>query len=238
MPLEKVIPPKPRSEVNNPSITRLANLSPIRKLFRRLVHWFSRLLVSVFTHCQITGLEHVPEIGPALIVSNHLGDADLIVGFAYTPINVEPFAKIELFEMPLLGKFLEAYGVIWVHRGQPDRKALRVVKEAMAEKRMVGMAPEGRESLTGSLEKGTGGAAYIALANGVPIIPITFTGTENERILSNLKRFKKTDITVTIGPSFRLDKYEDRRQSISEGTQKIMHTLAQQLPEEYRGYYL
>jgi 1-acyl-sn-glycerol-3-phosphate acyltransferase len=237
MPLEKAIPPKPRSEVNNPSITRLANLSTSRKLFRRLVHWFSRFLVNLFTHCQITGLDHVPEKGPALIVSNHLGDADLVVGFAYTPINVEPFAKIELFEMPILGNFLDAYGVIWVHRGQPDRKALRVVKEAMAEQRMVGMAPEGRESLTGSLEKGTGGAAYIALANDVPIIPITFTGTENETIFSNLKRLKKTDITVTIGPSFRLDKYEDRRQSISEGTRKIMYTLAQQLPEEYRGYY-
>ncbi len=172
-----------------------------------------------------------------MIVANHLGDADLIVGFAYTPIIVEPFAKIELYDMPLLGTFLEAYGVIWVRRGQPDRKALRAVRSALQENRMVGIAPEGRESLTGSLEEGTDGAAYIALTNDVPIIPITFTGTENKRILNNLKRLKRTEITVTIGRSFRLDRYEDRRKSLKLGTRQIMSALAAQLPEEYRGYY-
>jgi 1-acyl-sn-glycerol-3-phosphate acyltransferase len=91
--------------------------------------------------------------------------------------------------------------------------------------------------LTGSLEEGTDGAAYIALTNDVPIIPITFTGTENKRIFNNLKQLKKTDVTVTIGPTFRLEKHEDRHKSIENGTQQIMNTLARQLPEDYRGYY-
>jgi 1-acyl-sn-glycerol-3-phosphate acyltransferase len=139
--------------------------------------------------------------------------------------------------MPIVGSFLDAYGVIWVHRGQPDRKALRTVREAMQGKRIVGIAPEGRESLTGSLEEGTDGSAYIALSNDVPIIPITFTGTENKRLFNNMKRLRKTDVTVTIGPSFRLERYEDRRLSLKNGTQQIMKTLAKQLPDEYRGYY-
>jgi len=237
MPSEKPIPPKPRSEVVNPSITRLSQLSTCRKLLRRVVHWISRLMVFLFTRCQITGLENLPAEGPALIVTNHLGDADLIVGFAFTPSIVEPFAKIELVEMPIVGSFLDAYGVIWVHRGQPDRKALRTVREAMQGKRIVGIAPEGRESLTGSLEEGTDGAAYIALSNDVPIIPITFTGTENKRLFNNMKRLRKTDVTVTIGPSFRLERYKDRRVSLKNGTQQIMKTLAKQLPDDYRGYY-
>jgi 1-acyl-sn-glycerol-3-phosphate acyltransferase len=194
-------------------------------------------MVFLFTSCQITGLENLPAEGPALIVTNHLGDADLIVGFAFTPTIVEPFVKIELVEIPIVGSFLDAYGVIWVHRGQPDRKALRTVREAMQGKRIVGIAPEGRESLTGSLEEGTDGAAYIALSNDVPIIPITFTGTENKRLFNNMKRLRKTDVTVTIGPSFRLERYEDRRLSLKNGTQQIMKTLAKQLPDEYRGYY-
>ena len=235
--LEKPIPPKPRSEIVNPEITRLPELTKGRILFRRLVNWISRFLVLLFTHCQVSGLENIPREGPALIVGNHLGDADLIVGFAFTPTIVDPFAKIELYEIPVLGYVLDTYGVIWVHRGQPDRRALRAVKEAMQQKRMVGMAPEGRESLTGSLEKGTDGAAYIALTNDVPLLPITFTGTENRIIFKNMRRLKRSEISITIGQPFQLVNYDDRRTSVREGTQKIMQVLANQLPEEYRGYY-
>ncbi len=237
MPTETSISPKPRSEVLRPSMTRLAQLTWGRKLFRCLVHWLSRLLMFLWTRPSVTGLENIPKSGPALLVSNHLGDADLIIGFAYAPQIVEPFAKIELIDIPLLGWILDTYGVIWVRRGQPDRRAIRVVMEAMDQGRMVGIAPEGRESLTGSLEEGTGGAAYIALKADVKIIPITFTGTENKRVFHNMKRFRRTDVSVTIGAPFRLDHLPDKRDGIRAGTEKIMRTLAQQLPPEYRGVY-
>ncbi|MCJ7661364.1 MAG: 1-acyl-sn-glycerol-3-phosphate acyltransferase, partial [Anaerolineales bacterium] len=74
------------------------------------------------------GLENLPKQGPALIVGNHLGDADLIVGMAISPaVNVEVLAKSELYEFPILGKVLDIYGVIWIHRGQPDRRAIQSV---------------------------------------------------------------------------------------------------------------
>jgi 1-acyl-sn-glycerol-3-phosphate acyltransferase len=102
---------------------------------------------------------------------------------------------------------------------------------------MIAIAPEGRESLSGALEEGTGGAAYLALKSGAPILPITFTGTENARIYGNLKRLHRSQVTLTVGALFRLDEYPDRRQAVELGTQKIMRTLAAQLPPEYRGIY-
>jgi 1-acyl-sn-glycerol-3-phosphate acyltransferase len=199
--------------------------------------WFSKLLVILWTRAEVVGLENIPEEGPGLLVANHLGDADFVLGLAYAPLVVEPIVKIEIFDLPILGKVLDAYGVIWVHRGQPDRRALRVIMEAMKQKRMVGIAPEGRESLTGALEEGTDGAAYLALKTEAPIIPVTFTGTENARVLNNLKRFRRTDITVTIGKPFQLERSDELRPSIKKGTELIMQTLAQQLPLEYRGFY-
>ena len=83
MPTETSISPKPRSEVLRPSMTRLAPLTWWRRLFRRLIHWLSRLLVFLWTRPKVKGLENIPKRGPALLVSNHLGDADLILGFAY-----------------------------------------------------------------------------------------------------------------------------------------------------------
>jgi 1-acyl-sn-glycerol-3-phosphate acyltransferase len=230
--------PKPRSERFNSNITCLPNLVWWRKIVRLLFKLLSKILVSLCLRLDKYGLENFPDQGPALIVGNHLGDADLIVGFANSPAeNVEVIAKSELYEIPILGKLLDIYGVIWVHRGQPDRKALRSVLQGLKEGRMIAIAPEGRESLTGSMEEGTNGAAYIALKAEVPIIPVTVTGTENPRVFGNLKRLRKTNASLTVGEPFRLQKISNQRESVKTGTETIMRILANQLPLSYRGEY-
>ena len=132
---------------------------------------------------------------------------------------------------------MNTYGVIWVHRGQPDRKAIRIVLQLFKDGKAVGIAPEGRESTTGALEEGTSGAAYLALKGKVPIVPMTFTGTENSIIYKNLLKFKRSQVTVTIGNPFELSDDENLRSSLLNGTRLIMETLARQLPPEYRGFY-
>jgi 1-acyl-sn-glycerol-3-phosphate acyltransferase len=230
--------PKPRSERLNSNITYLPSLVWWRLYTRWLFKFLSKILVTLCLRLEKFGLENFPDQGPALIVGNHLGDADLIVGMANSPAeNVEVLAKSELYEFPILGKLLDLYGVIWIHRGQPDRKALRSVLLGLEEGRMVAIAPEGRESLTGSMEEGTNGAAYIALKADVPIIPVTVTGTENKRVYNNLKRLRKTTASLTVGEPFRLQNKSNLRESISTGTETIMRILANQLPFSYRGKY-
>ncbi len=228
---------KPKSEKIRPEITRLPVLTPWRRLFRFIFRCLVRLVVRLCLRVQVEGLDHLPRRGPLIIVSNHLGDADVLVGMTVTSIPVDIIVKSELYDYPILGKVLDAYGVIWIHRGQPDRRAVRVALESLRQGRIIGIAPEGRESLTGSLEEGTEGAAYLALKSKAPILPVTFTHTENKRILSNLKRFKRTPVTVTIGSSFYLDEHPNWRLGIEAGTLKIMRTLASQLPPEYQGVY-
>jgi 1-acyl-sn-glycerol-3-phosphate acyltransferase len=237
MPGREALSQKPRSEEIRTGITRLPRLTLRRQVLRGMVRWLARLAVFLLTRTRVSGLEKLLERGPGLLVFNHLGDADLVVWAAYTPLVVEALGKVELLDFPILGKLLDAYGVIWVHRGQPDRAAFRAVFEGFKEGRMVAIAPEGRESLTGSLEEGTGGAAYLALKSGVPVIPVTFTGTENWRIYGNLKRLRRTDVTVTIGDPFKISSLPGRREAVERGTELIMRRLAEQLPEEYRGMY-
>jgi 1-acyl-sn-glycerol-3-phosphate acyltransferase len=202
-----------------------------------MVRGLLRLLVFLWTDTQVKDLDNLPREGPALLVANHLGDADLVIGIVVAPISVESIAKVELREMGLLGAIMDAYGFIWVHRGQPDRSALRAVMQAFNEKRLIGITPEARESLSGALEEGTKGAAYIALKAGVPVVPVTFTGTENERIFRNIKSFRRTKVTVTIGRPLYLEALPDRQEAIAKGTELIMRTLAKQLPPAYRGVY-
>jgi 1-acyl-sn-glycerol-3-phosphate acyltransferase len=228
---------KPRSETIRPGLTRLPARTPWRRALRVLARWLARLVVRLATRTRVIGLENLPRRGPALVVSNHLGDADLVVGIAFSPVFIDTVSKVELYDLPVLGRLMDAFGVIWVHRGQPDRNALRSILAGLKEGRLVAIAPEGRESVTGSLEEGTGGAAYLALKTGAPVVPVTFTGTENWRIYGNIKHFRRTEVTVNVGPPFRLEDLPDRRQAIEHGTETIMNSLAGQLPPEYRGIY-
>ena len=237
MSAEKPSQSKPISHDTRVDITRLPELTFWRRIVRRLFCSIARLLAWVFTKVEIQGLENFPSQGPAIIVANHLGDADFVLGIAFTPHLPEVLAKAELYDFPVLGKLMELYGVIWVHRGQPDRRALRASLQGLAEGRMISLAPEGRESLTGGLEEGTNGAAYLALKTNAPILPVTFTNTENVTLYPNMKRLRRTHIKITVGKMFSLDNVGNRRDSIHLGTEKIMDTLAIQLPVEYRGVY-
>ena len=228
---------KPRSTTIRPELTSLPRITTWRRLFRHIVRWLARQLAWLLTRTQVSGLENLPDRGPALIVGNHLGDADVFLGLAFSPRFVDMLAKVELYDFPLLGKLMDAYGVIWIHRGQPDRRALRAALDGLAEGRLIAIAPEGRESVTGALEEGTHGAAFLALKAAVPIIPVTFTHTENPRIYGNLRRLRRTCVTITIGPPFRLEKRSDRQSAILYSTQTIMRKLASQLPPEYQGIY-
>lgn len=216
---------------------RLPPLPPWRRVARRLLKVLSQFLVWLCTRPEVRGLENFPKKGPVLIVVNHLGDADAFLGLACAPVCIDTIAKQELYDIPIIGALMHAYGIIWLQRGVAYRHVLRAALDGLTEGRFVSIAPEGRESLIGALEEGTDGAAYLALKLDTLLLPVTFTGTENQRIYGNLKHLRRTAVTVTIGEPFRLKTTGDRRKDIAQGTLTIMHTLAHQLPSEYRGVY-
>ncbi|HSM71191.1 MAG TPA: lysophospholipid acyltransferase family protein, partial [Anaerolineales bacterium] len=150
--------------------------------------------------------------------------------------TIDGMGKIELYEHWLVGPVFRAYGVIWVHRGRPDRRAIRTALEVLSQGRMIALAPEGRQSLQDGLEEGTEGAAFLAMKSGVPVVPVAMTGTENENIY-NGKFWKRAKVTLTVGKPFYLKEYDDRQTTLREGTKQIMGALAELLPESYRGKY-
>ncbi len=229
--------PKPVSEVWRPDLTRLPALTGGRRLFRRFIQLLCRVAVFACTKATIRGRENYPRRAPALVVINHLGDPDAILALAALPDFPEVIGKIELRDIPVLRQVTDMLGIIWVHRGQPDRRAVSAALEGFRQGRRLIIAPEGRESVSGALEAGTEGAAFLALRAGVPVVPVTLTGTEFRRIENNLKKLRRTPVTVVIGKPFVLPQSVNRQDALQEGTRLIMETLARQLPPEYRGVY-
>jgi 1-acyl-sn-glycerol-3-phosphate acyltransferase len=229
-------PPKPITDIWRPDLVALPRLTPARRAFRVFMRGLTKLVTFFTMRTTIRGLENFPKHGPALIVINHLGDADVVLVCASIPTAIEGMGKIELLD-EWVGKILRAYGVIWVHRGRPERRALRAALDGLAQGRIVGLAPEGRQSVIGGLEEGNEGAAFLAMKSGALIVPIAMTGTENEYTYGHLKRWRRAPVTLTVGKPFLLREQADRQAMLREGTRQIMESLANLLPESYRGNY-
>src|SRR5262245_19121638 len=111
-------PSKPVAEVWRPDLVALPQLTVTRRAFRACFRGLIKLIVFVTLRARISGLENFPKHGPAIIVFNHLGDADAVLLFAALPFSpIEGLGKIELYDHWLVGPVFRAYGLIWVHRG-------------------------------------------------------------------------------------------------------------------------
>jgi 1-acyl-sn-glycerol-3-phosphate acyltransferase len=248
-------PPKPITDVWRPDLVALPRLTFGRRIFRVFARGLAKLLTFLLLRARVSGLENLPKHGPAVIVFNHLGDADAVLMLARLPVDspAEGIGKIELNDHWLVGPFFRAYGIIWVHRGRPDRKALRAALEGLAAGRLVTLAPEGRQTLIGGLEDGHAGAAFLALKSGAPIVPVALTGTENDNVYGHLKKWRRAPVTLTVGKSFFIQEQANGEESgrrfepveagtkgqrtMREATRQIMESLARLLPESYRGNY-
>jgi len=124
------------------------------------------------------GQANLPLTGPALIVANHLSSLDpAFVGefIAYSGRWPYFLAKDSLFRWPVIGFFVRRSGMIPVHRGTDHvADALDEAQRYLDEGHVVVLYPEGttaRDPLLWPCRPRTG-AARLALATGLPVIPL------------------------------------------------------------------
>jgi len=176
-----------------------------------------------------------------ILAANHTGILDILMvyfGIDRTDLFIpvaEKFEKIGWIRW--LGKHLN---FLFVDRFNPDLKALRKMIALMEEGKCLVIAPEGTRSPAGSLAEGKPGVAYLAARSGFPVVPVAITGTADEAVLSNVKRFRKSNITLTGGKQFTIPPLpnKDRDATLQKYTDEIMCQIAVLLPEKYRGFYV
>jgi 1-acyl-sn-glycerol-3-phosphate acyltransferase len=179
--------------------------------------------------------------GPVIIVSNHLSWFDIpLIGVAI-PRQIAFMAKKEYFRSRFHRHLVDLYGGFTVERGAVDGTALKTAFNVLDEGRCLGLFPEGTRSKSLQLQQGHVGTAFIALHKNAYILPIGVSGTEKIRdkfqgISSILYRPK---VIVNIGEPFRLPDVHGHpsRKDRDRSTDIIMHSIADLLPESYRGVY-
>ncbi len=189
----------------------------------RLVAMLSRPLISLFFRLRVRGLDRVPKRGGFVLCSNQLSNLD---GFALAhplyPRQVQWMGKAELFRGPV-APTLRRLGIFPVRRGEGDIGAVRTAAELARRGHPVGIFPEGTRREKGfrktRLSRPHTGAARVALAAGVPLVPAAIVGTER---LTLLRRWR-----VAFGAPVALDDLDpgDRR-APREATRRLMAAIA------------
>ena len=124
----------------------------------------------------VEGAGNVPPTGPLLLAGNHSGFVDGPLLFLLSPRPAALLAKAEIFIGPF-DRLFRALGQIPVHRGTPDRAALRQGLEHLAAGGALGVFPEGTRG-SGAFEEIAEGLAYLAVHSGAPVVPVAVLGTQ------------------------------------------------------------
>jgi len=202
---------------------------PRPSLVYRLIGYLTYLPARLLFRMRWQGMEHVPE-GGCVVASSHISNLDVwAVGLPFFPRRYLRFmAKAELYK-PVLGWILREGGAFRVRRGAGDLEAVETAVRLCREGHAVVVFPEGTRRRKGLVKRRQArphtGAARVALAAEVPLVPVGIAGTDRLARLGPVR--------VTFGPALRLDDLSGRdpKTAAEIATERLMaeiHRLEQE----------
>jgi 1-acyl-sn-glycerol-3-phosphate acyltransferase len=195
---------------------------------------------------QVTGSEHIPASGGAILASNHLSIVDSI----FLPLMVDRpvtfAAKSEYFTgtRPIdraAAAYMRATKQLSVNRAEAraGQDMLEAALRLLQSGGLFGIYPEGTRSPDGRLYRGRVGIGWLALNSGLPVLPVAMSGTD--RVLPPGRKIPRvTKIGITIGKPLTFEQYRDlpspaqQRRAI---TDEVMRSIQALSGQEYVSMY-
>ena len=147
----------------------------------RFVAWVASRLVYRY---RVTGDEHIPADGPAVLVANHVSFVDAVLLMAASPRPIRFIMDHRIFKVPVLGWIFRLAKCIPIAPQKDDpatyQRAFDTAAQVLREGDLLGIFPEGGITRDGALQPFKGGVMKIlerAEADGVkvPVVPMALT---------------------------------------------------------------
>mgnify|MGYP004638691687 FL=1 len=170
------------------------------RFYRALLDGSTTIILWVLgVRCKVIGAEKLPECN-FLFISNHRSNYDPIIQWTvFKRRRISFISKGENFKIPMYGRLIHRCCFMAIDRENPRRametinRAARLLTET---ENSVGVYPEGKRSKDCTLLPFHNGVLKAAKKAGRPVVASTIEGTEH--IFSNIKRLKRTTVTIKI----------------------------------------
>ena len=238
----------------------------VKSVLRYLLIRVGRVLSFILFDLTVHGKENLPAPNqhPLIVIANHFSWFDAPLLAIHLPFYLAFVVATESLRNWWVRHFINLFDGIPIWRGQVDRNAIRLSLEGLKRGLNLGIFPEGgmnpdnadriargekipelrghTSRRSGTLVRGRSGSALLAVQSQAHILPVAIIGSE--KIIDNLKRLRRTRVSLIIGPVFgplELDaslQGPERRAELDRLTDKMMIRLASLFPPERRGPYV
>jgi 1-acyl-sn-glycerol-3-phosphate acyltransferase len=158
---------------------RLAREKGVSRPLYALVRGVVSPFIRVWFRLRVSGAEHVPADGAAIVCPNHKSFWDSFFIGVCTRRHLRFMAKTELIEA-WYGRLLVRLGAFPVRRGETDAEALETARSVLRQGGLLAVFPEGtRIRDADQLGDPKRGAGRLALESGAPLVPAAIEGTED-----------------------------------------------------------
>jgi 1-acyl-sn-glycerol-3-phosphate acyltransferase len=210
----------------SPDLPHTDQLPVAKEWGLRLARPLVRLGLHLCWRVKVHGARHVPGSGPVILAANHIGLLDGPALIAFTRRLTFALVKREAFT-GAVGQFLSYVGQISLNRREIDPQAMKRAVQVLRAGKVLAVFPEGVRS-GGEVAWAKGGAAYLAMVTGAPIVPVAILGTREPGQFKNQVPRLRRPIHVVYGEPFTVPRssWPRRKEAVAKWTEVIRERLA------------
>lgn len=146
-----------------------------------LLRFLCWILIHTVYRLAKSGIHHIPEHGPALLVCNHVSIVDTLVISAGCPRPIRFVIDEHLLDKPILRSLLRDFRAIPVGKAQEEDGMMQDlpadgIRESLRRGELVCVFPEGQLTDTGELKPFRGAIDGVLTKEQVPVVPLALKG--------------------------------------------------------------
>lgn len=183
----------------------------------------------------VTGIENVPDKGPAILVSNHPSLLDGPLLAASVKRRLYAYAKKSVFNSRIKLLYLKGMGGIPVELGKFDRQFMTETKRRLDDEKLLLIFPEGKINSNSEPGEFNNSFVKLALRFNVTIIPVTIRGSEKS-LRKGQKFPRPAKVEIIYGEPLKLDYGKGRltKDEVKQAVDKVKKMIQKNLGREYQ----